>query len=388
MANTKVNEERLIKIVQDMVKIESHYLIPQGETKVGDYLKKLVEPYGFEVETQEIKDGRKNIYITLEGETPGKTLLYCGHMDTVRPDNMTLPAFDAYVEDGKIWGRGSVDMKGGIAAMIYALIYIKENNIPINGKVVFAGTIGEECPDASEGGMALGEKENFADMAVIGEATNLDIIVAHKGSMGIKVELTGKAAHGSMPHLGDNAIYKCTEYVEALRRELLPILGDKSHPYCGKPTLNVGVIGGGMQNNIVPDSCFFSYDRRYIPGETKEDLFEEILKVGESIGLKRADIKVTPMAETAFRGPMETDDKDPLVLALKSVTEEAGIQSQVCGVDYWTDGSHLSKNGVPTVVFGPGNIQQAHAAEEFIAIDSLVKSADCYIDLIKKLLGA
>ncbi|AMP20673.1 hypothetical protein AZF37_05320 [endosymbiont 'TC1' of Trimyema compressum] len=105
--------------------------------------------------------------------------------------------------------------------------------------------------------MALGSKKDFADMAVIGEATDLNIVVAHKGSMGIKVELAGQAAHGSMLHLGDNAIYKCTEYIEALRRDLLPVLGNKSHPYCGKPTLNVGRIEGGMQNNIVPDSCFF-----------------------------------------------------------------------------------------------------------------------------------
>ena len=230
-----------------MVKIESHYLIPQGETKIGNYLKELVALYGFEVEMEDIKDGRKNIYITLKGNEPRKTLLYCGHMDTVRPDNMTLPPFDAYIEDGKIWGRGSVDMKGGVGAMVYALIYAKENNMPIKGNVVFAGTVGEECPDASEGGMALGAKKDFADMAVIGEATDLDIIVAHKGSMGIKVELTGQAAHGSMPHLGDNAIYKCTEYVEALRRDLLPIIGNKSHPYCGKPTLNVGRIEGGMR---------------------------------------------------------------------------------------------------------------------------------------------
>lgn len=388
MMQLEIQRERLISLVQDLVRIESHYLVEGGENRVGEYLAELALKACLDVEFETVKDGRKNFYATLKGDgTSSEKLLFCGHLDTVRPDGMAVPPFTGEVRDGKILGRGSADMKGGIGAMIYALLYLKENKIPLKGDLIFAGTIGEECPDASEGGQALGKKKNVATMAVVGEATELNIAVAHKGTMWLKVTLKGRAAHGSMPHLGDNAIYKCTEFVEKIRTDLLPKLALKEHPLCGKPTLNVGRIEGGMQNNIVPDVCYFSLDRRYIPGETKEELFQELYDVGASIGLSKEMISIEAMEETLLRCPLETNVESEVVQSLLSVTKEAGLSSKVYGVDYWTDGAHLGNAQIPTIVFGPGNIREAHSAHEFLEIDSLLSSALCYLKLAIKVLG-
>lgn len=383
--NHEFKSEELLKILKELVNIESHYLKEGGELKLAMKLGQIAEDEGLLVEYEEVTSGRKNIFITYNGNEVGKHIVLCGHMDTVSSEGMIIEPFNGYIEDGKFWGRGSVDMKGGLASMLYAMILLKRQGFSPKGKVTLIGTVGEECPTNSDGAFALRKRGKFADMAIVGEATNLNIAAAHKGTMSLEVTIKGKAAHSSNPALGDNAIYKAVDLITQIKEKLIPELDKRNHELCGKATLNVGMIEGGIQNNIVPDKCKFSLNRRYIPGEEENQIVEEIVELWRELPYAFDDLGVSVLKETENRIPMETELDEPLVLKLLESCKRLGLNSVVNGANYWTDGAHLRAAGIPTVVFGPGNIAQAHAALEFIEIASMEKAVAVYMDFIKEM---
>lgn len=294
---------------------------------------------------------------------------------------MEIEPFQAYIKEGKLYGRGAVDMKGSVAAMLAAMAALKRAGVEFRGSIKFAGVVGEEAPGTSEGVRALIKRGIGADWAVVGEATGLEIACAHKGMEWLKIEVRGKAAHGSVPQQGINAITKAAKIIQALETKVVPRLKERVHPLVGSPTLNIGRIEGGVQANIVPDYCRFILDRRYIPGETLEEVRGEVQEVIAE--LKREDpeldAQIVPQRESTGRGPMETAVDHPLVKALQRAGADIlGHEPVVKGVDYWTDGAHLVKAGIPTVVFGPGHIAQAHGAVEFVEVEQLVKAAKVY----------
>ncbi len=377
--------EELLNILKELVNIQSHYLAIGGELKVAKKLGEIAEKEGLEVDYEEITSDRKNIYISFKGSEPGKNIVLCGHMDTVSSEGMTIEPFNGYVEDGKFWGRGSVDMKGGLASMLYAMILLKRQGFKPKGSVQLIGTVGEECPTNSDGAFALRSKGKFADIAIVGEATSLNIAAAHKGTMSLEIIIKGKAAHSSNPSLGDNAIYKAVDLISLIKDKLLPELDKRSHPLCGKATLNVGVIEGGIQNNIVPDKCKFSLNRRYIPGEEENQIIDEIVNLWKELPYNINDLEIKVLKETENRIPMETNIDDPLVIKLLESCKRQCLDSVINGANYWTDGAHLRVAGIPTVVFGPGDIAQAHAAVEYIDIASMEKAVYVYMDFIKEM---
>lgn len=383
------NEEKkeLVELVRSLVKIPSYIDIEGGETRVAEKILEIALNEGLEGSLLEVTKGRSNVEITLDSGEAGPTILLCGHMDTVRIEGMEIEALEGYLEDGKMWGRGTVDMKGGLGAMLYSLIYIKRNNIKIKGKIILIGTVGEECPRNSDGAFSLRKRGKFADMALVGEATNLNIAISHKGTMSLEVNIKGKAAHSSNPAIGDNAIYKASDLIYLINHKLVPMLEKKVHPLCGKATINVGMINGGVQNNIVPDSCTFSLNRRYIPGESEEGIIEEIMDLWKELPYNIGDISIAPLEETQNRIPLETDESEEFIGVLQEASKRCGVDSKIYGVNYWTDGAHLSYSGIPTVVFGPGDIKEAHAAIEYISLDELYKSVDIYVDFISNICG-
>lgn len=373
-----INQEELLTMVSTLVAIPSHYNIQGGEAQVAEALEAMARKEGLKVQKEEITPGRFNIEISLQGGEQGPHILFCGHMDTVRTEGMEIDPYAGYVSDGKLWGRGSVDMKGGLASMLYSIILIKRNKLAFKGKVTLIGTVGEECPNQSEGAYALRKRGQFADMAIIGEATELNIAIAHKGTLSMEVAIKGRAAHSSNPSLGENAIYKAVELIHLITQELLPGLVKRSHPLCETATLNVGMIKGGVQNNIVPDLCTFSLNRRYIPGEAEEDILQEIRDLWGKLPYNKEDMSISVLPETLNRIPMETKVEEPVVGKLLQVTKKLGLHSHIYGANYWTDGAHLGAVGIPTVVFGPGNIREAHGAIEYIQVDQLIKATEVY----------
>jgi succinyl-diaminopimelate desuccinylase len=377
----QITEDEVVALAQKLVRIESYYGVPNVETAVAECICDYLRGEGIASEAKEIFEGRSNAYGTLEGTGTGKTLLFCGHIDTVPPNNMETEPFEAYIEEGKIYGRGTADMKGGVAAMLVAMAALKRAGVKLRGTVKFAGVAGEESPNTSEGARALVEQGKVADMAIVGEATNLNIAAAHKGMEWLKIEVKGRAAHGSVPEKGVNAIMKATKVLQAIENKIVPKLKERVHPLVGTPTINIGRIQGGVLNNIVPDFCWFSLDRRWIPGETLEGVIREIQEVITELQKLDPDLeaKIIRQGETFGRGPMEIPVSHPLVqVVTQAATEVLGQEPKIMGVVYWTDGAHLAKAGIPTLIFGPGDIAEAHAAVEFVDIKQLYKAAQVY----------
>jgi acetylornithine deacetylase/succinyl-diaminopimelate desuccinylase-like protein len=335
-----------------------------GEQSVADFLAAIAAQAGLDVAFQAVLPGRTNLIATLRptGKVRQRVLL-APHLDTVpgTSDEQYVPV----MQDQRIYGRGACDTKGSVAAMLSALCQVaRSGSRPLQTEIVFAGLADEE--NAQAGSRALADCGLKAGLAIVGEPTQLKIVTAHKGSLWLALQTHGKAAHGARPDLGRNAVHEMARVVCLLETDYAASLRQKRHPVLGRATVNVGAISGGTQPNIVPDHCRASVDRRTLPGETKKSVHAELQKLfrAHRLRVQIADQKKVPCL------PMQTDPHLPLVRQFFGV---AG-QKKPAGVDYFCDASVLSRAGIPSVIFGPGDIAQAHTSDEWIARNSLANA--------------
>jgi succinyl-diaminopimelate desuccinylase len=348
-----------------------------GEWQVADFLASLAAKAGLPVEFQEIFPGRRNLIV--RANSRGKTrrrILLAPHMDTVGSAAMPDSQFEPRVKNGRMFGRGTCDTKGSIAAMFTSLMRLaRDSGARPETEIVFAGLIDEE--NAQEGSRALANSKFQADLAIVGEPTELRVITAHKGDMWLKVVTRGKAAHGARPELGVNAVHEMAKVIDLLETKYARELRQRRHPLLGHPTINVGSVRGGTQPNIVPAHCEIELDRRTIPGERERAVQREILRFIRDAGLK-AQLVNAKHHECA---PMETDAALPLARQFMDNAK----QRKAMGVDFFCDAAILSAAGIPSVVFGPGNIAQAHTAEEWISLASLNAATEMLLRFFRSL---
>ena len=331
-----------------------------GEQRVAEFLAATAAQAGLDVEFQAVSPGRSNLLARLSPR--GKVqqrLLLAPHLDTV---NATDEQFIPRTRNGRLYGRGACDTKGSVAAMLTALCELAQGRQrPAETEIVFAGLVDEEQGQA--GSRALVSRGFTADMAIVGEPTRSQVVTAHKGTLWLCLETHGKSAHGSWPELGRNAVHEMARVVDLLETDYAAQLKRRRHPLLGSATVSVGAICGGSQANIVPDRCSILIDRRTLPGETEAGVRREILQV-----LRRKRLTVgfakDPLPPCL---PLETDPRLPLVTRfLKTVGQRKPV-----GVRYFCDASVLGHGGIPSVVFGPGDIAQAHTADEWISLAEL-----------------
>ena len=336
--------------------------IRAGEGGVADFLEGLAGTGGLDFERSGVLPGRFNVIVRL---TPSATVrqrvLLAPHLDTVG-----FPALDEQLQPrldkGRVHGRGACDTKGCVAAMFQALIQVaRSGRRPQETEILFVGLIDEENGQAGSRHFALhGPK---AALAVVGEPTRLRVVTAHKGDVWLRIKTRGRSAHGATPHRGRNAVLTMARVVEVIEGEYGPSLQQHRHPLLGTATVNVGSIQGGSQPNIVPDECVISVDRRTLPGETEADVRRELRR-----HLRRHQLAVTfENLRLAPCPPLETEPDLPLVRQLC----RSASQRRTWGVDYFCDAAPLSAGGIPSIVFGPGDIAQAHTADEWISVASL-----------------
>ncbi|MFP4647054.1 MAG: M20 family metallopeptidase [Candidatus Acetothermia bacterium] len=376
-----VEEEEILALVEEMVKIPSHQNVEDEEKELAHFLRDRLEAAGIETELQEVADNRANVFGRVGQGGPGKTLMLNGHMDTVPPGNMSGP-FTPRRKNGRLYGRGAVDMKGALGAMVYAAEIIQESGIDLDGQVLIAGVVGEES--GSPGTHYITEHGPRADLAVVGEPTELKVGVAHKGIEWLRIEVEGKSAHASVPHEGINAVYRATEVVQALRKKLIPLLEEKHDELLGAPTFNVGVIRGGSYPNIVPDQCRLEIDRRWIPGESLSSIYREVEQILDDLSddLPEFKFSMEQMEEVGnfTHTPLDTDPDHPLVKTCQAILEDLGRDITVSGVTYWSDAALLSDGAdIPSVVLGPGSIDQAHGPQEYVNIEQLSEAVKVYL---------
>lgn len=332
-----------------------------GESRVADFLAALAKKNGLETEFQKALPGRSNLLarLTPTGKIKQRILL-APHLDTVPVADDAQ--FSPITKGGKIYGRGACDTKGSVAAMFSALCQLAQSKKrPTETEIIFAGLVDEE--NRQSGSQAFVASGLKADLAIVGEPTEAQIVTAHKGSLWLRLETKGKAAHGARPELGQNAVHEMAQIIDLLETKYRAQLRKRRHPLLGHATSNVGTVRGGTQPNIVPDYCDISVDRRMLPGETESSVRREIKKLLADAG-KKATLK---NYKTLSGLAMEADWKQPLIQQFFRTTG----QTKPVGVDYFCDASILSNGGIPSVVFGPGNIAQAHTKDEWISIRSL-----------------
>jgi len=379
-----ISQEEIIGLITDLVKIPSHPPIKGQETEVAKYIQELFVKEGIDSELLHVEDNRCNVTAILKGKKNGRKLLLTGHLDTVPPYDME-DSYSAKIVGDKLIGRGTVDMKGPLACMIMSMIAIKRAGIELDGDLCFAGVIDEE--EKSLGTIALIENGVNADAAIVGEPTNLEICVAHRGLEWLEFEFIGKAVHGGKQSEGINAILKATNFIHLMEEKLVKKLEKRVHPIAGNSTMNYGTIAGGTQPSTVAGTCTIEIDRRWIPGEKYEDILEEYQELIENskkddkafvCNMKVLDVSV--MKDGYIHEAMEIDTEHALVKTLNEASKE--ITKNVPQKTYfpaWSDGGLLDKYAkIPTLVFAPGDLETAHSKDEYISIKQLIPAVQIY----------
>jgi len=377
--------EKLLAEIIALPSVNPAFLPPRhphaGEQRVADFLAATAARAGLEVEFQKVlADGhpkspsRSNVIARLLPTGKVKqTILLAPHLDTVGADGTK---FIPQRKNGRLHGRGACDTKGSVAAMLSALMELAgTKNRPQQTEIIFAGLIDEEHAQAGSRALAAGGFK--ADLAIVGEPTRLQVVTAHKGSLWLQLATRGRAAHGATPHLGENAIHEMARIVEVLETDYAAQLRRRKHKLLGCATVNVGKISGGTQPNIVPDACAIEIDRRTLPGETEAGVRHEITAL-----LRAKKLAATISSSKAAPAlPLETEAKLPLV---RQFLGTAG-QKRLVGVNYFCDAAVLAAGGIPSVVFGPGDIAQAHTADEWISLAELERGKDLLVRFFRSL---
>ena len=351
---------------------------PGEESKIAGFVAQALEALGFRTVVQDVLPRRPNVTGILGNG--GKRVVFNTHLDVVPATSWNHgDPFTARIEDGRIYGRGAADPKGSLAAMIVAAKAVVESSIELAGEVAITAVSDEE-------GASLGAKTLFTsfagDYGVVGEPTSLRPMIAHRGSLRLVVASIGRAAHSALPEEGINAIYEMIPVLHAIQ-ELHHRIARRSHHLCGSPTLTVTRIQGGVKENMIPDRCEITLDRRLLPGEESEEAVREI---EDALDRTRRSggpaCELVRMIETTG-GAAETPADEAIArLALRSVADIVGHEVSPGGLAVACDMVHLTKAGIPTVVLGPGDIALAHTADEHVGVQELVQAAKIYALLI------
>ncbi len=368
----------LVTLLSDLVSINSINpdLVPgsPGEAEIARYIADWLEQAGLEVELVESVSGRPNVVGIARGTGGGKTLLFNGHMDTVGVAGMPdahRPRIDR--EAGRLYGRGAYDMKGGVAACLLAIAEARKQ--ALRGDVIFTGVIDEEY--ASLGTMDLATRFH-ADGAIVAEFTELQLILAHRGFVWMDVETIGKAAHGSRPDLGVDAIVKMGKVLAEIEKLDRKLRANPTHPLLGSGSVHASLIRGGQELSSYPERCLLSAERRTLPGETPEAVEAEIVQIVEELGQSDPSFQAV-VRRGIDRSPLETPEDTGIVQALQAASIRVlGRPVPVAGVQFWTDAAVLSAAGIPSVLFGPSG-SGAHAVEEWVDLDSVKTCAEIYL---------
>ena len=371
----------LDELVRDLVAIDSvnPSLVPggAGERAVAAFVAGWARDRGLEVQVLEATPGRPSVLVRARGTGGGRTLLLCGHLDTVGVAGMAAPHAPR-MEGDRLFGRGAYDMKAGLAA---ALLAVRDAaQLGLAGDVVVAAVADEE--HASLGIQEVLETVR-ADAAVVTEPTELELVVAHKGFVWSEVRVAGRAAHGSRPHLGRDAIVAMGRVLTELGA-LDEGLGAREHPLLGRPSVHASEIEGGIELSSYPPDCTLRLERRTLPGETREEVEQELAALLARCG--SGDPEWAAASQTLLvREPFATDSDAPHARALAdAATEVLGARPVVGGASFWTDAAFIAAAGIPTVLFGPGGAG-AHAAEEWVSLAGTTAVARTLTELARRL---
>ncbi len=370
-------------MLADLIRINSvnaFYDQGPGEAELSRYIETFFQRQGFAVERQRVipatdrVESRDNIIVRMPGSDPTRQLVLEAHMDTVSARGMSINPFEPRVENGRVFGRGSVDTKAGLAAMMSVLTDLKQTKVTPRCNLVFAAVVDEEY---SFLGVTKLAENLHAEGAIVAEPTELKIVVASKGVLRWQIKARGKSAHSSKSHLGINAIVHMAELIRAIEAHHRR-LSERSHPLLGSPTANIGLILGGLQVNFVPNECVIEVDRRMLPDESVDKILNEYQSIIRDLQTKNSSYDFEIALPYLIDPAMQTAFDARIVVAAQRAADEIGLDSQTWGVPFGSDASKLARKGIPTIIFGPGSIDQAHTDLEFVELAQVDQAFEFY----------
>ena len=370
-----------IRLLRDLVTINSinPTLVPgaPGEQAIGDLIADRMTRIGLAVEVQTVADRRPNVIGVLEGNRPGRTLMFCGHTDTVGVTGMTEP-FDPVEREGRLFGRGAQDMKGGLAAMIDAARVVAEGGLE-RGRLIVACVVDEE--HSSVGADALVGRWT-ADAAIVTEPTDLAVAVAHKGFAWIEIEVFGKAAHGSRPNDGQDAILRLGRVLSRLEHLDRTLQARAPHALVGTGSLHASIVTGGYELSSYPDRATLQMERRSLPDEPESQALDEVQRILDE--LRREDASLRATARTMFSRPAyEIPAGSELAVTLTASAAAVGRSTRIVGASFWADSAVLGHAGIPAVLFGPGGAG-LHSTEEYVNLADVVTCRDVLVEMTRR----
>jgi acetylornithine deacetylase len=377
-----IDRRRVESLLRSLVQIDSVNpdLVPggSGEADIARYVADVLKRTGVAVRVEEMAPRRANVVAVLRGQQEGRTLMINGHLDTVGVEGMPDP-FSGKLEDGRLYGRGAQDMKGGLAAALVAIETLAQEGLE-KGQVVLAAVADEEC--RSLGTRALLESSVRADAAIVLEPTAMELATAHKGFAWAEVETVGRAAHGSRPEEGRDAILHMGRVlggIEELERDLI---SRPAHPLLERGSVHASLISGGQELSSYPANCKVSLERRLLPGEdgfTFEHELELILA-----RVHRADPRFQASAKVTYAVPaLETPKEAPIAQILFEAVQSAlGARARLGAASFWTDAALLDGAGIPSVLFGPGG-EGLHSSVEYVNLEDVALVAEVLVKCIR-----
>ena len=380
-----IKETDVVKFCQEIVRIKS--VNPPGdELPAAEYVASVLKKLGLEVEVIKHSPTRASVLARLKGSRKKPALLYNGHLDTVPvgSEKWIHEPFDADLSEGKIWGRGTSDMKGGLAVLMAAAKALAEARVPLQGDLIIAATAGEEAD--SLGGTAVASRSDLGPVQaiVIPEPSYNDVYVAEKGAFWLEITTQGKTAHGSMPEMGRNAVMMMVALINELGKMTFPY---KEHQLLGGFSQSINTIMGGVKTNVVPDQCVITVDMRTVPGQDHRSILKQVEDRIGDLSRRTPDFKAS-VKVTNDRAPVETSPDEPVVKSFGDVVAEVTGEKPVPkGVHYYTDAvAFVPMLKAPMIICGPGDAKLAHQPNEHVEISKLVQAARIYTLAAAKLL--
>ena len=371
------NKDAIISLTQELVRVPSFSSDAEGLSAIAHVISEEMKKAGLSVELMEAEKGLTNVIGKYRGSDTAPWILFNGHTDVVpvpSEKDWVSPPFSAEIKDGRIYGRGACDMKGGLAAMLTVPKIIFSLFPEYKGNLILAATVDEEI-GGFNGMKYVVEQGIKANMGIVCEPTDLKIVNVCKGLLWLKLRTRGISAHGGMPKQGVNAIHKMSIIIDALENYDFP---QTPHEILGKPSVNIGKIRGGSRPNVVPDFCEAEIDIRYLPGQIYQQIIDELN--GLISDLRKQDPQIDAEVKLVrYRSPVEISIEETVVKTVgEALRRILGREPEFRGMISAADSEYLVNAGIPSIMFGPGSDHLAHATNEWIAIDDILTAVKVY----------
>jgi len=382
---SKITSNEISELASELIKIRSDEEV--GEKEICYFLFDYLKALGFSVEIQNVSHNRPNIIARINGNNNGESLMFNGHLDTVpigNIENWKFEPFEPVIKNNKLFGRGATDMKGSIASAIIAIKRFIEKNEKFNGEIIFVGVMGEETEGL--GSEKIIKEGIRANMAIVGEPSDGNIYRAHKGTLWFNLKTYGVAEHSSqIKTTSNNAIQNMSFFIEEIGKMNSEL--EKINSVVGHPTINIGKITGGIKQNIIPDKCVISVDRRLLPKEDPHLVINNITKRLQRLEKKDNRLKFEINIKMIREGTEINESERIVSLVSNAIKLVLKTSPNISGMKATTDMSILvNKGNIPTVIYGPGYIKQAHIDNEFIELSQLVNASKVYATIFSELL--